>query len=1023
MTRFATYKNSVSLVPGGPIQFLDIPINITMLPKKVQSDFWEYYDEETERYVLKALKLDKDKGEYQDRQTQDAAVDPRNNKKIDPYYSINVEKCLEPFLGKWVPVPFLRTEPSPDSQEQSLKKALSNWARVRIAALPEGDVDGYTHVLTFAFDVNVENEPDEGTIAPALTESDVHDSADMVLADDVSQYAWFLGEEWVDAWIQGLFVDLLKSKRPGRPLNLEDRDYHVEHIARYITFLDLLKVTDVVPDVRLINTTQTNRPIEVDLVLDVGNSRTCGMLIERSKEGTLSLENSYVLELRDLSAPENRYGEPFSSNICFSKSKFGDPNDLSFMSGRETDPFDWPSLVRVGPEAERLASISRQEDGQTSMSSPKRYLWDEKPREQEWRYCADPQQENSYEEPVNTGTFALCINDQGTPTDHLGDRSLKRNKIFRTQSIMPVTQPRFSRSSVMMFMLSEVLLQALVSINSPAQRNARLNPDIPRRLQRLIITVPAAMPIAERNIFKRWANFAVSTLWKSLGWSDSLELQSDKPSEFLDFREPPTVLIEWDEATSTQMVFLYNEIADRFAGDVDNYFELKGQHRSGYGNDPSLRVASIDVGGGTSDLIVTTYEKKQAKGPMRPLEPHVEFREGFNIAGDEILKKVIEQHFVLPLGNALSECGISSPEDFLTQAMGRDMLNQSERSRKMRGQFVKQIATVFGLYILRLSEACDLSEGDVVRTISFEEVFKDQPAPGPDAIELIDDGVRRAGGSAFSIRDFEYSVDLAEVFTTISTVIAPVLIDLCEIIQSLNCDLLVISGRPSALPAVQAAILNHAPLAPDRIQALSKYKIGKWYPYWSSGGRIKDPKTTVSVGAMLCMLASGRLSNFNMQTGNLKPKSTARFIGLMDQNGRMSNSDLLFEGIDLETDAEKEKVASIEFHGPTKIGFRQLGLARWTVTPFYSLDYTENVPDNIGDTLPLNVEIAYKRPEDDDDAPGNDLNDEGVFTIEGYESEGDHQPPRGCLELKLMTLLDEQGYWLDTGKLDIPEIQ
>lgn len=1023
MTRFATYKNSVSLVPGGPIQFLDIPINVDRLPQKIQSEFWEYYDETTERHVLKALKLDKDKDIYEDRQTHSLAVDPRNNRPIDPDYSINVNKCLEPFLGNWVPVPFLRTEPSPEGQEQSLKKALSNWARARIVALPEGDVDGYTHVLTFAFDVNIEQHPGEDFIPPALTEADVQDSANMVLASDVAQYAWFLGEEWVDSWILGLFVSMLKRDKPGRAVNLEEREYQVEHIARYITFLDLLKATAVVPDVRLINTTQTTRPIEVDLVLDVGNSRTCGMLIERSKEGTLSLENSYVLELRDLSAPENRYKEPFSSNICFSKSKFGDPNDLSFMSGRETDPFDWPSLVRVGPEAERLAAGSRQEDGLTSMSSPKRYLWDEKPRDQEWRYCAESNDENAYEEPVNTGTFALCINDQGTPIDFLGHRSLKRNKIYRTQSAMPVTQPKFSRSSAMMFMLSEVLLQALVCINSPAQRNARLNPDIPRCLQRIIITVPAAMPIAERNIFKRWATFAVDTLWKSLGWTDELDQHSNRPADFLDFRQPPTVHIEWDEATSTQMVFLYNEIADRFTGDVDKYFELKGQKRAGYGDDHSLRVASIDVGGGTSDLIVTTYEKKQTRGPIRPLEPHVEFREGFNIAGDDILKKVIEQHFVLPLGQALAECGISSPEDFLTQAIGRDMLDQSERARKMRGQFVKQIATTFGLYILRLSENCDLSEGDVVRTISFEEVFKDQPAPGADAIELIDDGVRRAGGRAFSIRDFEYSVDLAEVFATISTVITPVLIDLCEIIHSLNCDLIVISGRPSALPAVQAAILNHAPIAPDRIQPLSKYRIGKWYPYWSSGGRIKDPKTTVSVGAMLCMLASGRLSNFNMHTGNLKPKSTARFIGLMDQNGRMSNEDLLFEGIDLETDAEEEKVASIEFHGPTKIGFRQLGLSRWTVTPFYALDYTENAPDNIGDALPLRVEIAYKRPEADSGVPGGDPLDEGVFTIEGYESEGHTPAPRGCLELKLMTLLDEQGYWLDTGKLNIPEIQ
>ena len=35
---------------------------------------------------------------------------------------------------------------------------------------------------------------------------------------------------------------------------------------------------------------------------------------------------------------------------------------------------------------------------------------------------------------------------------------------------MPVFQPKYSRRSLMTFMLSEVLMQALMQINSPAQR-------------------------------------------------------------------------------------------------------------------------------------------------------------------------------------------------------------------------------------------------------------------------------------------------------------------------------------------------------------------------------------------------------------------------------------------------------------------------------------------------------------------------------------------------------------------------
>lgn len=1021
MASYTKFKSTVSIVPDGPLQFLDIPLNLNALPQKVQSEFWEYFNDDSQRFILKALRQDRETGEYLDRQTHEEATDPRNGKKISPLYSLNVEKAIEPFLNKWVPSPFLRTEPSGDDVFQPMKRGLSNWARMRIVALEDGDVDGNTHVLTIVFDPKVENPREDGT-TPAITREDVFDSAEMALGYEVSQYAWFVGEDWIDRWLMDLFVSFLKAKNPNRRVRLDDREYKVEHIARFITFLDVLAATQAVPRVRLINTAQGTNPVEVDLVLDVGNSRTCGMMIERGEKGGPSLGNSYVLELRDLTQPEHRYTEPFASNICFAKSTFGDPEGLSYESQRETDPFDWASIVRVGPEAERLSSMSRQEEGLTSMSSPKRYLWDEKSWRQQWRFCPDPEFPEALEEPVNTGSFALCVNDQGTPVDHVEDPILQRKPVTKGQSDFSVTNPHFSRSSLMMFMLSEVLLQALVNINSPAQRASRLNPDIPRRLRRLIITVPAAMPIAERNIFKRWATYAVSTLWKAMGWTEMLEEQSARERGVIDFREPPSVVVDWDEATSTQIVFLYNELAEKFTGDVNRYFDIHGKVRKETGDQKSLRVASIDIGGGTSDLIITTYSCQDNRGPIHRLEPHIEFREGFNIAGDDLLKKVVEMHFLVPLGQKLREIGVSSPDDFLTRAVGRDVADQSESYRRKRQQFVNQIASSFGLYILKLSEQCDLRNGDASYDVSYADVFRHRQVPGADAIEFIDENVRREGGKGFSIRDLTIIVDMAEVFATITSAISPVLGDLCEIIGSFDCDLLVLSGRPSALPAVQATVMNYAPVAPDRIYPLSEYRIGKWYPYWSSGGRIKDPKTAVSVGAMLCLLSNGHLSNFNMRTSNLKPRSTARFIGLLDQNGKIANDTLLFEGMDLEQDKNEEMDAVVEYLGPTRIGFRQLPLERWTATPFFSLSYSDKTSsEDFADQLPFKVEISYKRqPEEDGTMSQVELADEGVFRVESIETSAGDPVHREALDLQLRTMLDENGYWLDTGILNIP---
>jgi hypothetical protein len=101
--------------------------------------------------------------------------------------------------------------------------------------------------------------------------------------------------------------------------------------------------------VRLVDVVSDNRgyaPINVDLVLDIGNSRTCGVLVEESQDAP-SLNNSQVLALRDLSRPEETYARPFESRVEFAVGAFG-RDAISRRSGR-ANAFRWPSPVRVGP--------------------------------------------------------------------------------------------------------------------------------------------------------------------------------------------------------------------------------------------------------------------------------------------------------------------------------------------------------------------------------------------------------------------------------------------------------------------------------------------------------------------------------------------------------------------------------------------------------------------------------------------------------------------------------------------------
>ena len=98
------------------------------------------------------------------------------------------------------------------------------------------------------------------------------------------------------------------------------------------------------------------RAVRVDLVLDVGNSRTCALMIENNgnSHGTAALLRSkYQLRLRDLCDPTIIYRDAFPSRVEFALPSFK-CHELSvaqYMCGGEPpagDFFSWPSLVRTG---------------------------------------------------------------------------------------------------------------------------------------------------------------------------------------------------------------------------------------------------------------------------------------------------------------------------------------------------------------------------------------------------------------------------------------------------------------------------------------------------------------------------------------------------------------------------------------------------------------------------------------------------------------------------------------------------
>ena len=90
--------------------------------------------------------------------------------------------------------------------------------------------------------------------------------------------------------------------------------------------------------------------------------------------------------------------------------------------------------------------------------------------------------------------------------------------------------------------------------------------------------------------------------WGILGKSpDSIMCASQRMVVRRKGAPAPRVLTDWDEASCTQLVYLYTEVARNFGGDAKRFFQVTAKPR-GRESDGTLAIASIDVGGGTTDL-------------------------------------------------------------------------------------------------------------------------------------------------------------------------------------------------------------------------------------------------------------------------------------------------------------------------------------------------------------------------------------------------------------------------------------
>ncbi|HIA1574173.1 TPA: virulence factor SrfB, partial [Salmonella enterica] len=547
-------------------------------------------------------------------------------------------------------------------------------------------------------------------------------------------------------------------------------------------------------------------------------------------------------------------------------------------------------------------------------------------------------------------------------------------------------------------------------------------PASPRQLRTLILTLPSAMPKQEREIFRQRMFEALALVWKAMGWHPQDEDFTTPKQREKSVVPVPEIQMEWDEASCGQLVWLYNEAISHYAGRTESFFNALArpdrQPEPGVVPGRALRVASIDIGGGTTDMAIVHYQLDDGVGANVKITPHLLFREGFKVAGDDLLLDIIQRCVLPSLQTALQRAGVTDAAALLATLFGDS--GRIDTQAILRQQTALQLFMPLGHAVLSAWEQSDINDPFAGLHATFGDLLIRRPTSNVmNYIQQAIDHALPSGSPTFDIFNVPLQIQFSQLQEALLagqfTLTTP-LHAVCEAISHYHCDILLVTGRPTCLPGVQALIRHLQPVPVNRIVWMDKYQVHEWYPF-SQQGRIGNPKSTAAVGAMLCSLALDlRLPRFNFKAADIGAYSTVRYLGVLDNTvNTLRDENIWYHEIDLDKPgATLDARLHFPLRGNVTLGFRQLANSRWPATPLYclSINSAELAKTIAGDGV-LNVRLKL-RGSSKDSAPES-------FTLSDAWLQDGTPVAADALTLKLNTLADRRHsgshYWIDSGSV------
>lgn len=915
-------------------------------------------------------------------------------------FSISFESGAD-FLAKyeneWLPIPYFSR-----SGRRRFNFGPLNWSRMKLIPINRGEDGVTTFDVLLAFDTRTQDKPEAEPEYP-LFDDPYADSIQLALCKDELLLADYCspGQPW--SFVDRRLWELAYPELPNQGALKNGNRPKTTYVAFYIFLMNYLAKKSMLPEITLYR----NRGdyIDVDMVVDIGNSRTTALLIEDpdkasfNKVRPLALTNftDPIISTPDKDPVLRLHNEPFDMRLAFRRVNFG-----HFGPGHSRQ-FVHPGPVRLGIEANTLLRKAGQvvsPDSSSTFSSPKRYLWDGRKNREEWRFLILPGEPDEPELYIPGITSQLRSDGTYSP-DNAGDVGYT-----------------YSPRSLMTLAFIEMLAHARSQINSVAYRSPQTGfgyPEKPRRLKRIIVTCPTAMTKLERDALADCARDAVKILGAFDGQNSGLAKVQIVPSKLS--ADSPT---KWyyDEATCSQLVYIYGEIGYKYRGNAKEFFTLYGKPGKD-GGKPSLTIGSLDIGAGTSDLMISRYTYE--KGDVTTIVPDPLFYDSFYIAGDDILKVMVQNIMLQNPESAFRQALKNMTESDYLQLMrnffGPDHNDQNYKDRILRRDFNMQYSVPLMTYFLEL-----LSTGAADTTVTYTDVFGSLE-PNPAVVE----GFLEHTG--IDIRRLEWRFKSAEVSTIIEKGIEPLLKKIATVMFAYGCDIILLSGRPASIPVIRDIFLKFYAVAPDRLIVLNNYYVGHWYPFGNNTGYITNPKTIVAMGGIIGHYASelARLNRFVIDKSRLDEglKSTVKFIEA--ESDRNQGTPFLSEN-------ETSGNLTVSYL-PLGLDVRQINMKSYPPRSLYVIDFNRHkISDrikkrifNLTGSMPDNYTLQEEAKNEFDRLRNRmpftitierSIEDPEQLEVTRIIDRNGEEVIESNIEVHVRSLGSEERYWLDTGEFN-----